>query len=508
MNALAELFPGTWKPLNGNTGYRFEMRPSALRSRADWWRLYLAERKHALQQLRVMNLQAMQEGSYVDSATTSISASGLIRVQVQPGFFNLLPPDLQRRIASHLSDLPTYRTPAFVSSVPKENAVVVRLAELPVGIQNMAHRAIAGQNNANPAIYFYNAGFLILAGIADPEKRPWRLVGPPLRMSITPTSAIIELNHSRLAELQEQARLLFPASWNRLLQYQRACFWPNDAPNQRPTMFPPKRRSEILEWLGERAGVEFVADYYSQNGNPMSLDERNAQLSRSLKEELDFLACEQDMSWRQQANGLYLFRNNRWYRDDLLEVPNDKLNTLQKHNPYVLNSTLNDSNLLDLRNLSSLEAQLNFKAEITKTLSLWQIANGLFYFVEENGHQQYDPLAPQYPWRPFASIARKVVDEYQTVQFYADLTAQQRKLLIEGKLPYATLSVRQKAMSLRICPEMEILLRTLKPSGLMLSIQQILPSVWGSGTMHQGMVNLAEERETFLTAKLPMSGRP
>ena len=112
--------------------------------------------------------------------------------------------------------------------------------------------------------------------------------------------------------------------------YQEQHVWLNDPPQSKPDPQQRPRRPEVLNWLADKGGVEFVADYYSVAGQPLSDADKTKNLTRPLKRELDYRAAQEDMSWKQRTDGLYLFRDNRWYRDDRLEVPDKTIKGLLK----------------------------------------------------------------------------------------------------------------------------------------------------------------------------------
>ena len=116
-----------------------------------------------------------------------------------------------------------------------------------------------------------------------------------------------------------------PLAWKQLADYQRGRVWPNTLPKLPPDYGHPFQigisRAAQTDWLGERGGMEYVCDYYSKGGSTMPPEQRKQPLRRPLAAELDELAAKRDISWKRTADGLVLIRNNRWYRDDDLEVP-------------------------------------------------------------------------------------------------------------------------------------------------------------------------------------------
>lgn len=79
MQALADLLPGEWIPLEKEKGYVLRMKQNAILKRNEWWQLFLQERERAYASLRVGILKSMrserlplnnEEGTGRDSSIT------------------------------------------------------------------------------------------------------------------------------------------------------------------------------------------------------------------------------------------------------------------------------------------------------------------------------------------------------------------------------------------------------------------------------------------------------
>ncbi len=82
---------------------------------------------------------------------------------------------------------------------------------------------------------------------------------------------------------------------------------------------------------------------------------------------------DRSISWKKQDDDIYLFRDNRWYRDDYLEVPASLLRKWLPSNPPA-GSGKNKNSLQFVGTTAEQEAaQLNWKAECVSTLTPWHL---------------------------------------------------------------------------------------------------------------------------------------
>jgi hypothetical protein len=174
-----------------------------------------------------------------------------------------------------------------------------------------------------------------------------------------------------------------------------------------------------------------------------------------LKEELDYRALEQDMSWKKRPDSIYLFRNNRWYRDDYLEVPAPLLRRWLARQDPAGSGKKPDTAGTPTAQIRRLKEQMDREAEIVRALTPWQIANGLTHYVQEEGSRPFDPSKPAYTWRPFQMVADSILSKYNTILFYASLNSAQRTALFEGRLPFGVLTPAQQQQAMYILPELQ-----------------------------------------------------
>lgn len=489
MEALAQLLPGTWKP--SGKGYRLEEDQKAVDYQARWWQLYMQERERALATLRRAILDGMRQPPFVpkpDAPDPEGFPPEMYQEQARRQlFWNLIPSDLQERIANQMVDTAYYRSGRSHSiGVIKEGGVVVPFSTLPPQARTLAlesaARLLAGNKMGDPvAIRFNNIGLGVSASIATADGR-WRDMVGPLHTYVPFIAPTLGLDHTGLPLVVERLGKDAPATWKQLAVYQENHVWANDPPRERPAPSLPPRRAEVLDWLADRAGLEFVADYYSVAAHPLTPAEKKQLPRLPLKRELDARAAEQDMSWKKRNDSLYLFRDNRWYRDNALEVPAADLQRLQKRlrtsgeTPSAAAPQKRDpaggESVPDAGTL----AQLSLDADIVRSLTPWQIANGLTYFVPEEDSRTFDFGHPRHTWRPFALIAENVLTEYNTARFYAGLNQTQVTALLNGNLSVAQLNPDQLQQAMFVLPDLQLAVGSRPPETIRLGLRTELDS--------------------------------
>lgn len=575
MAALAQLVPGEWVVPTGRDGkplpnaYELDMTESAQAERRDWWNLFLSERASQLARMREQTLRLMR-GQRVAGEQHNISDEINAQMQNSHDFFKLLPDDLARRVLANVN-LHSYGLLGDGwGTGDDEGAVVVPLANLPAPAQAMVRAAIAGRGGKRPdAINWQGATITLmsdgdlfmsefgLAGVADP--RSCSLFDsnylPPL---ISPEEilrpAILRPNHEglvstidwmlRLHTDKAAARALFdslPDGMKRLIQWQKRTVWPNVAPKEgkasnghypRPRRFRP----DVLAWLGEQGRFDFISDNYfmafqSTHGSiRLTEAEKAAPLKTPLDEELNAQAATLDMSWKRRDDGLILFRNNRWYRDDRMEVPYRLLHKWMAQGfaplpPRVIRIRNADSEVTAAAkgNETSAGIQGNPNApgqtatgkpapaakpltpaekcrrildrelEFAAALTPWQIANGLRYYLPENGEDALPPAVPGNvsfaeivagrTYRssegaiigggeifPFFDDAKATLMRLRSLKFYGGLLAAQREAVTENRLVFGTLTRDQQAEALTLLPGLQPYLNSPALPGLQLGM--------------------------------------
>jgi hypothetical protein len=451
--ALSELLPGNWTPLNDQNGYSLHMTRKAQEERQEWWELFLSERQKTLQVIRSKIEQQMQTPPQSKPLPDSISATEKLPVDVQQQltqeFFYHLSDRLKERIASHCLPNSFYRKSMNQSNFSQESSFAVSWRELPPLLQTRLEQRMPMLLAEGSRIRFFNHGLGVVANLEKPAER-WSGTLGSLAVHPFPDAICLSLDHSSLERYASMTGRKISSNLERLIAFHKKRVWKNQLPNVLPAPPPLPHRSDWLTWLGKTTDIEFVTDYYSDNTVPLRRSAKAGELRRSLAEELNEQAANLDFSWKKSTSEIYLVRNNRWYRDDALEVPSRVLNPLLEQLAQ-MNKALEATEKQDGVDVG-LQAQIDFAAEIVQQLTPWQIANGLTYYVQEQGNK-FDPDQPGQVWRPFANIAERTLNEYNTILFYAGLNGQQRKVLWDNALPLHSLTPKQQAEVVRICSD-------------------------------------------------------
>ena len=484
MASLAEIFRAEWRPLPDHAGYKLTMKLAAARYRSRWWAIFEQERQRTLEYLTSDLIAAMNTPlpPYSPERDGPRNPSGLDHHKIQ-AFFAALGPSLQQQIASMRDDSYSYNlfNPVLIPN-EDEGALLLPVASLPEPARNalLAQRPdlpsdsvihfapLFDSLNAN---VFASNGTLAMSTMVLHPQHMSAFIG----MALNQSTLLSYVNDGFYNEKS------IPPTWKQLLAYQRTRVWPNDVPKGKAPLLPP-RRAEVLDTLAQQQRIEFIADYHSNPGRPMGAQQNDLHLSgaieqlfspalkpengKRLADQLNARALEQDMSWKQQ-DGLYLFRDNRWYRDDLLEVSAAReRDWLKRYGSLTKPPTLKEF--------------MDEKAEFVSHLTRWQLANGLRWIADEealNGLQpdgfpppvNYSAARSMTDVYPFYSFVEATTREYHLIAFYAGLSDEQRKLLCGGALPPAQLTPEQRQQATGLCPT--LLLQSQNPQSIMLRIQ-------------------------------------
>lgn len=477
MQSLAELLPGSWVARKDNSGYELIMDAKAVRQRQDWWRLFTKEREKSLEAYRAYLLQQMRANLNISPESNLNPEQNAQLTAAAHDLYAGLPQALQERIAGQLNNNSFYGMDRVsFSSGDMEGATVVNWNELPLSAQNTMSTFIASwvQNGLHKEpsaidwsgvqVCFANGGIAVQANVILPTGE-WS--GTPMGRSFEyPPPNIVALTPGLPGLLEAVKRLGrdAPEEWKRLAAYQQSRIWKNDIPAH------PRRRgrrsplrSQALQWLADKADIQYVADYYSLPREPMKLQEKTAPLTQSLKETLDTIADEQQMSWKQRPDDVYLFRNNRWFRDDYLEVPNALLRRWLADHPRLEQSATSKQTLAG-RN----KQLLDWGSEVVANLTPWQIATGLRYFTPQSGFvsgnlpkAQADQSTfaegdPGLIWEtfPFYEDSQPITRSYKTLQFYAGLEENARQALTANQLVFSDLLPLQQQEAAYLLPQL------------------------------------------------------
>ena len=467
----------------------------------------------------------------------------------QHDFFHSLPEALKEQIAANMVDSAFYEvegisfggdgeqfgTLGWLSQMSPETQEkfkatmqtnVNRLAQLPPALQKYATQAQRGLAAFNPGrVYFLflNAGVGVMAMPFNAP--PGAGGGIELNVPRTEGMPALSLDQTEMADEVYGGRMTGPAwkhwaddlrkkgdaaptewkfviylvygmgdaappEWKQLAAYQRARIWPNTLPKLPPddptTWHPSVSRAGRMDWLGERGHMEYVCDYYSRGGYEMPEEQKKLPVKRPLATELNEIAARHDASWTKDADGVYLVRNNRWYRDDGLEVPEPILrrwfNALlqTRRQEAAAQATVPAIPQSPKERAAAMRRNWDWAAEVFSTLTPWQMRNGLAMFQPEEkdlsvqndatAANLYEKLKYRIPqtgevWPPgynafvdvtrtppFRSAANALKTYPHTVHLYGSLDDTGRTALLEGQLPISALSPAQMEEATSLLP--------------------------------------------------------
>jgi len=344
MSALAELLSGFWEPISETKGYQFSQSATAQLRRRRWWSLFMGERDQAMAEIRAGFLQYMRgsasptQYSSTDPATET-EAIQRMRAErdTSHDLFAHLPSDLQEQLADRIdNDAYLSNSQVIGGSELIEGSLIAPMPDLPQSTQDAVAAEIAANSTAPPPLFvptylcLHNSGIMLQAFYLDTSGQTHGQAQAMIHGTPSSNTALL-LDQRQLAIAVLRLGRQTSPTWKELAAFQNSTVWKNDRSVERqgPYRAPP-HRSQMLAWLASKGHLDLVADYYSLPFSAWSDEDQHQSLRQPVKTELDCRAAEQDMSWKRNSDNIVLFRNNRWYRDDYLEVPDDLLNKWAK----------------------------------------------------------------------------------------------------------------------------------------------------------------------------------
>jgi len=484
-----------------------------------------------------------------DSDTEQSDRAVEEEVANQHDFFHSLPQALKEQIAANMDDSPFYEvegigygngaertgTLGWLSQMPPQTQEKFKaamqdyinnhLAPLPPAFQKyatQAQRDLAAFDPSKVYFLFQNEGVGVMA---TPINGP-PSVSSELNLDVPETLSlpVLMLDQTQLADevyggralgprwkhladtlrekgeaaTSEEKRRIYdvygmgdaaPPEWKQLVAYQRSRIWPNTLPKLTPKGqsldLIEISRAGRMDRLGEQGHMEYVSDYYSQGGYAMPADQKKRPVRRPLAKEMDEIAARHDVSWTKDADGITLVRNNRWYRDDGLEVP---LPLLRRWFGALLQARRQEASAQSAvpvvpqtpaERTAALRQTWDWAAEVFSTLTPWQIRNGLAWFQPEEKdlapqndasaakfyeklkHEKpqgiappgYDAFVDATRMPPFSMAVNTLKGCPHTMHLYGSLDNTGRTALLAGQLPAsARRNCRRRFHCCRCCP--------------------------------------------------------
>ena len=540
MGALAEMLPGTWT--RTPHGYQISMTKQAAADRTEWWKLFLGEREKALalQQQAVLTAMQAPTPERKDSASDAEESDPAVErnIEKQHEFFQFLPPDLKTQIVTNMDESGFYEvehmgfgtegeqtgTIGWLSQMPAQTQetfkaalqdTVNQMTQAPPAYQKYAVKAqqdMAALSLSKVYFLFQNGGFVVFA---SPYNCPPSVSTTlELHVPLVQSAPTLMLNQAALVKTVQKMGEAAPEEWKRLAAYQLGRVWPNILPTVQPEdpsiWHPSISRAAQTDWLGEKGHMEYVSDYYSHGGYTMPEAQRKLPVKRPLATELDEMAVRRDVSWKKDTAGIYLIRNNRWYRDDDLEVPQPQLRrwfmallqsrmqeiAARSSVPATGQAVFQTIPQSSEERIAALKQNWDWAAEMFSTLTPWQIRNGLSLFQPEEKDlaalndasaakldeklKHYfpqgvvlsgsDPFAEATRMPPFHLAVSMLKGFPHTAQFYGSLDDTGRTALLKGTLPASALSPVQIAQAVSLQPLLLQAMQNYPPDTVLLGL--------------------------------------
>ncbi len=503
MIALAELYQGEWVA-SQSKGYYFTLSSRTTAMQNQWWKLYEAERENEIIAIkRNMIEETTQEFAGNPASENEEDKRAVNVARKNHNFFLNLPRSLVETISERLNLDHCYNGNT-IRNVDDEGAFPVILKDLPVAfteyVQNErpyismeSKRTLKGIGSLGLEFIFFGTGIYVNT-LSTNAPFPSYLVGDNFQNADLYRVALTPYHDGIISFLKEYPKYSTPRL-QLLAKYYKNRVWNNVLPvvNKKYLNFNLIRpaRWQKLRWVTEKGGAEFISDYHATFGYKMSEAEMKQPMKRTLEEELNELSVLHDLSWKKTNNSIYLVKNNKWYRDDYMEVPSEYLVKLRKAElPNTIGEVADSSLKTDIQaksgvtiasskqaKISKMRLWLDRAADIVANLSPWQIGKGLKYYVPEDSKELADSLkmleqrqmnleverTSRSGYRGISGLflqdAEYILARYRTILFYSSLSkANRTKLLGEG-LPFEELNADQRDRSIWILPKIEILLK-------------------------------------------------
>jgi hypothetical protein len=524
LQSLAQLLPASWEPLDHNRGYRLKFADAANISRQRWWDLFLSERERTLAERRDLVLRQIRGEAGPPHQEFNLTPEMKAHMQAGKGFFQLLPASVQEALATRMNEAPFLGLQGFgFGTGDTEGAISFPLDSMPDTFQQFVRKHFAAQIGKNESeldltgitISVVNGGAAVMAYALKPNSpyfadKPAHGSAFNMRIQTSLGQEVLTPRHPWITDAVLVLGKRAPENWKRLAAYQKKRVWPNDTCPDLPDGSPTPRKSDALDWIGRQADIEYVADYHSLGGIILSEDGKAQPLTRTLKIELDYQARDLDMSWKKQANAIYLFRNNRWYRDDLLEVPAPLIRRwLSTELPYAAGEAQSKENkeTVPPSPVQRLKRWMDRRAEFATSLTIWQLTAGLpfvtpldgetpapslqegmkvFYKGRRDTDQNTRPSfnARHYPGGeyPLWKEASYILRHLHLVLFYAGLSEDNRMALLENRLSLPQLTPGQVQQAQYMLPDLQLLLQRTAPETIVLGMsEQVLEDMSAAG---------------------------
>lgn len=460
MESLALLLQGEWYQ-EGN-GYRLSRTAEAAKRQKLWWSIYNRERSLAKQTISQAFLVAMRQPESDAATISDVALRTAVENAAKSGrFWRELPEPIQKMVSESFSDIYTYRR--FWGSLPAsfEGGVALDIADLPPGCRKaigdsyrlLCERDIVWGDYSDVHIFSVGPRFYVNLVRVDGKEVA---AGITLRSPDVNALPAFNVDHRWFpATLAERGSKISPA-WKRLIEYQISPEWgekfsPYVAPDPLPARLP-----DVLAGYAVSGDIDFISDYYSLPGRPASRDETVLKRDTMIDEKLNALSKTYDLSWKRGGGGVLLFRNNRWYRENILEAP------LEECRQFAASlAAENGANETLPEQAKVCFSQMEVASQLTSRFTLWQIANGVLNYVDERRliSRPSDvafAASPNPNCQPLSDIAELTLENFRLCQFFARLKSEDKLALFGDGLLIGKLDRSQRESLSLACPSVSV----------------------------------------------------
>jgi len=456
MQMLAEWLPGSWEKLPNDTGYQLVRTGRATKQKKEWWETFLRVRQRAYQAQAERLLEEMrvtpQQRPIEVIRSKENSDDGMPPLpdpNKERAFFNVLPDNIRQKIVQTHINYADYQKESVFGMMSLSPGL-----SLTVALPESARRTLADEGLKLPGdaqIRLRYMGESVHAMIfSSGSPQPLYFASVSIH-ALTWFREALRLKADWIG-LTEGIGKDAPNDWKLLAAWQKQTVWKNTLLPQKeqPQIVSPiagRTRAAALTELINTPNVEYLADYSSTIGQ----DENSVKERENAPDNAEWnqFAADYDSSWK-KASGVVLVRNNRWYRDEELEVPHDLAKQwLRKRTQRKVQTQRDPREMVEQA------------CEYARPLTLWQASNGLAWLsqreIASTPKEWQKLLAKEIRTGPplFFFDAQMMLQLYDTVLFCNSLSEDARRALFEKRLSTEMLTRTQKEAIARIVPEIQ-----------------------------------------------------
>ncbi len=496
MRAVAHLIPGVWVKNTQHSGFVFEASETVAQHEREWWRLYDSLVSRASGEIGsniVQNLTA----PIPNIKPANIYVANYLHFL---SIFHQLPQPFIQNISmsENLDAFLQYPSQAVVAAT--NSPEILPLSSIPGSAKsvliNKIHNAYQNSGDppnfpANPFIEFQLTGQSISIQEILKDGSLLNLTG------FTPVVAVSTYMSEYLNPYADDTELLiqYPKTFPHLMQelavYQHSSVWKNTLiyashDSGKLTLTPPINRAEKLAWLSHNTGMQYVADYFAEPSVPMTQADYNKPVSGGIDTQLNLIASKNDASWHKQSDGIILVRDNRWYRDDRIQVPLAVLAKMWKMVHKAEQQITPKTSPADAVRVRE-NLQLQLESYAFRKLTPLQLMYGLRFYVLHQSADGFAQRDARYPYRPFAGIVKNILLNEPILKLYNSLLPQARNAILSTGISIFALTPTQQQLAIVCAPNLVYHQQRIQRQGdIFINMTASQPQIFASSIRNPG----------------------